>query len=412
MMQKEFQFRHASPILAVIVFVFWAATSAKASFGDYDVTFGSNGTSTDINAVYVPAGMTLQPDGKILVVGSHYDSGEGGTLLILRRYNANGGVDTTFGSDGTAIPYNEFGTGSKVLVQLDGKIVVIGSAVWRFNSNGWYDPTFGFNGKASIAGFAGAIYQIGRSIPPKIIVASHGNGHHLIYRLNSNGTIDTSFGSGGSVTVSLSDLYATDRSFLVRSGSIFVSGAAHISDTFPTTGGAIAKYTINGQPDLSFGNQGIAAYGQAETQMTLGCSGSSALDSSYPSVMIQSTGRIIVRERSINTTSTAVFVGMTASGMLDPSYSSSICSGPYNANWNAFGIIQADDRALDLWGDSNTGPFSIKRYSIDGLDDGQFHFIQTSLADMVEQPDSKILLVGLRTVSRGTFVVLSRHLPN
>ena len=373
-----------------------SAYSTKAAFGDPDVTFGSNGVFTD-SLQYIPQAMARQGDGKILVVG-HFQDYAQGDLLILRRYNSNGTIDTTFGSGGTAIPYNQNGTGYDVFLQLDGKIIVVGSSTWRFNSNGWYDGSFGYFGKVSLSGTAGALYQPLRSSPPKIILMSVTNGS-VIYRLNSNGSLDTSFGSNGSVSVPIQT-----SGFVVKQGSIFVSGNMYGQ-------GAIAKYTINGQPDLSFGNQGIALHGDAESRAFFGCGGGQSDSISYGSIVVQGSGRIIARVVKGGTPSIPgyiwSFVGNDASGNLDASFLMNSCTSPYNP-YVPLTIVQSDDRLLDH--PSGIG-LPINRYTATGTPDGQFSFSQDFINDMLEQPDGKIVLSGTHQVGQDTFVMLSRHLP-
>src|SRR6185436_17432864 len=93
--------------------------------------------------------VALQSDGKIVVAG-----GSDGNFA-LARYNSDGGLDSTFGADGKVT--TDFGAGSSgnlVTIQSDGKIVVTGTsndnfAIARYNSNGNLDSTFGTFGIVS-----------------------------------------------------------------------------------------------------------------------------------------------------------------------------------------------------------------------------------------------------------------------
>ena len=69
-----------------------------------------------------------QPDGKIVVVGSTHAAG-----FALARYNPNGSLDTSFSGDGrqTTDFYDEYGDAggaTAVALQPDGKIVVVGTS--------------------------------------------------------------------------------------------------------------------------------------------------------------------------------------------------------------------------------------------------------------------------------------------
>ena len=90
--------------------------------------------------------LTVQQDGKILVVGSANNA------FAISRFNSDGTLDTGFGIGGTAItPIGSDGVAEDVIVQPDGKIVVagtvsIGFGLVRFNANGSLDNSFDNDG--------------------------------------------------------------------------------------------------------------------------------------------------------------------------------------------------------------------------------------------------------------------------
>lgn len=187
--------------------------------GGLDPSFGSGGKVITSGGFVSTYGITLQPDGKILSTGSGLP---GSSLFSLTRYNIDGSLDTTFGNGGKVTTDIYSGTsddrdrGQVVLVQPDGKIVVAGqatmqipgyytyfdgSAVVRYNSDGSLDTSFGSNGKVlSRTGYLAA--QLGKAIlqpDGKIILvkdASSGRtGPFVFQRFNSNGSFDNTFGS-------------------------------------------------------------------------------------------------------------------------------------------------------------------------------------------------------------------------
>ncbi len=97
------------------------------SNGTLDATFGNNGQATI--ALYESKGIAIQPDGRIVAVGSTCSSGCNGgsptTNLALVRLNSNGSLDTTFGSSGTLVG-NYADTATGIAIQSDGKVVVVG----------------------------------------------------------------------------------------------------------------------------------------------------------------------------------------------------------------------------------------------------------------------------------------------
>jgi uncharacterized delta-60 repeat protein len=129
--------------------------------GTLDGTFGSGGqvttsiTGSDSNAWAA----VLQPDGRIIAVGQVYT---GSAYEIgLARYNADGSLDTTFGTGGKVIGVigGQSDNATAVRLQSDGKVVVAGDAfhgtalprpydfaLARYNSDGTLDQTFGTGG--------------------------------------------------------------------------------------------------------------------------------------------------------------------------------------------------------------------------------------------------------------------------
>ena len=133
------------------------------SAGALDPTFGSGGvvttslSKTTFDDAYRVA---VQPDGKIIAAGDVYGSTD---QIGLVRYNANGSLDTTFGTKGIVVLTNKtaFHEAYDVALQPDGKIDVAdgigtfsaGSVTWnvyQFNANGTLDTSFGKRGQASV----------------------------------------------------------------------------------------------------------------------------------------------------------------------------------------------------------------------------------------------------------------------
>lgn len=191
--------------------------------GSLDTSFGSNGTAT-LNSKATTSdygfGAVLQPDGKIVVTGYNYDSATYLYSLILARFNANGTLDTTFGTNGVVVyngSSNGYDTASSLALQSDGKLVAAGYRydsggnqdflIVRFNANGSVDTSFGTNGAVKYNGAANKADTANALLiqsDGKVLVAGRSyNGANqdiLIIRLNTNGTVDTTFGTNGAVT--------------------------------------------------------------------------------------------------------------------------------------------------------------------------------------------------------------------
>src|SRR3989442_919160 len=110
-------------LLSALLLVLSFAHSVDAGPGDLDATFGTGGrVLTDFGGGAEAGAVVLQADGKIVVAG-----GFGGAFFALARYNADGTLDPSFGSEGRV--FTNFGgrDGARALaLQADGKIVATG----------------------------------------------------------------------------------------------------------------------------------------------------------------------------------------------------------------------------------------------------------------------------------------------
>ena len=215
--------------------------------GSLDTIFGGTGkvigeVGSGIESVAV------QSDGKIVATG-----GASGSLLLM-RVNPNGSLDTTFGGTGSVITPG--GHGSGVAVQSDGKIIVAsqtGFTVARYLSNGTLDTTFGGTGTVTSIAARGVVLQGDGKI---VVAGGEPVSAFAAARYNTNGTLDTSFGGSGVVTTSFT-LPATGNSVALQSdGRIVVAGV--LGDGAITSNGnyALVRYNSNGSLDTSFGSAG------------------------------------------------------------------------------------------------------------------------------------------------------------
>src|SRR5262249_41395485 len=134
--------------------------------GSLDKSFGGSGkVTTDLGSLYDEAfDVLLQPDGKIVAVGQVGSSS--GRSLALVRYNADGSLDTSFGGSTakgkviTSISKGSFDVGLAAALEADGKIVVAGMTqpknvrytdlfLVRYNADGSLDSSFGSGGEVT-----------------------------------------------------------------------------------------------------------------------------------------------------------------------------------------------------------------------------------------------------------------------
>ena len=242
------------------------------SDGTLDTSFGTNGIAIYNNSNRNDYGraIAIQADGKIVVTAR--STGDSTSMAMILRYKGDGTLDNTFGTNGV-VTY-EGGHGNDgfrgVAIQADGKIVVSGYTkiatgfdvlTARYNSDGALDSTFGTNGVATYDGGHGDDGARGVAIQSngKIVVSGGDyNGTDLdvlVLRYNSDGTPDNAFGTNGVVSYDSGKGNDNGRRLAIQGGNkIVVTGN--------TPNGAdgnvlILRYNVDGSPDSTFGSNGV-----------------------------------------------------------------------------------------------------------------------------------------------------------
>ena len=241
--------------------------------GTLDSSFGTNGIVVHNNADRDDYGrsIALQSDGKLLVTAR--SSGNDTSSALMLRYGASGVLDNTFGTNGVvAYESDEGNSGFRdVIIQGDGKIVTTGytktSAGFlfltaRYNTNGTLDATFGTDGMATYdgghgdAGARGVVIQTDGKL---VVSGANQNGTDLdvlILRYTSNGTLDSGFGANGVVTYDRGKGDDDGRRLaLQENGRIVVTG-----NTSDGTNQLVLvlRYNTDGTLDATFGDAGAA----------------------------------------------------------------------------------------------------------------------------------------------------------
>jgi uncharacterized delta-60 repeat protein len=236
--------------------------------GTPDATFGNGGqVTTDFVGFEDDAfSVLIQPDGKIVAVGSANDPATFYDFAAA-RYLSNGTIDTTFGVAGkvrTDFGDQNFDRARSAALQLDGRIVAAGFAishgggvqnfaVARYTSNGVLDTTFSRDGEAQIdfGNCCQSATKVLLQSDGKIIVVGGSNGESseddfLLARLSPRGSLDNTFGVGGEVRTSFGDLNGGANGAALQSdGKIVAVGfQATFSNQFANF--ALARY-LNSQ---------------------------------------------------------------------------------------------------------------------------------------------------------------------
>ena len=255
--------------LLIVSILLIASQQAVAQAGHLDPTFGSGGiVTTDFgdqtgsSNVASANAVTIQSNGKI-VVGGGVPSHTGFPVPAVARYNTNGSLDTTFGTGGmVAISSLEDAPFTAITLQTDGKIVAVAGGftayVVRYTSAGVLDSTFGSGGIVTLNEINGPT-QSGVLVQPdgKILVADR-----ALFRLLSDGQFDTSFGTGGT---------ARTAGYPATGLALLPNGKILVASSFAGTSGFISQYDANGSLDTTFGIGGqLASPGTAAGLVLLG----------------------------------------------------------------------------------------------------------------------------------------------
>jgi uncharacterized delta-60 repeat protein len=210
------------------------------SDGTEDTSFSTNLLSKFNNYIYE---ISLQSDGKILVGGNftNYGSQSGKSYLI--RLNSDGTEDTSFSNNAVTSKINSLVT--SLVVQSDGKILLGGnftdyssqtglSRFLRLNSDGTLDSTFSNIASVNLGveNFNAVVNSIFIQSDGKILVGGNFNAYKLqdgknkLIRLNSDGTEDTTFSNnalliGGSTPKFNNEIFSIN----VQSNKILIGGS-------------------------------------------------------------------------------------------------------------------------------------------------------------------------------------------
>ncbi|MGF1472591.1 MAG: hypothetical protein ACFB50_12750 [Rubrobacteraceae bacterium] len=387
--------------------------------GSLDTSFNSKGgvVVTDIggSGISVANAVALQPDGKIVAAGFIEIGGSGEFRFALARYNEDGLLDTSFGSGGivtTDVEGSGDSAANAVAIQRDGKIVAAGRvtvegterkfALVRYDENGSIDTSFGTEGIVTTdVGGSGnseandvALQRNGRIVAAGLASPGSNRQEFALARYTANGSLDTSFGGGGTVTTDVggSGISAANAVAIQPNGRIVAAGLASPGSNRQEF--ALARYNASGSRDVSFGRGGT---------VITNVGGSS--DSTANAVAIQPNGKILAAGSN-------ALARYNASGSLDTSFGR---GGIVTTNVGGNALAIEPGGKIVVAGSRN-GDFALARYNSDGSRDisfGSRGIVTTDVGgtgastinDVVLQPDGKIVVAG----TNGQFFTLARY---
>ncbi len=247
---------------ATISNISYIAIARYNADGSLDTSFDTDGIVTaTLNDGIFGSGIVLQPDGKIVAVGTIVIDGT--PQFIIARFNDNGSLDGAFNGAGFAItPVNSRSMAKSVLIQSDNKLVVMGTSqigqtgvslitLVRYNTDGSIDTTFGTAGIVTTSiGNQALAFDGTLQSDDKIVVGGTSDGDFVIARYNVDGSLDTSFDGDGFVLTSLNDGDEIHAVAMQADGKIVAGG---VSSAFF----AMGRFDTNGTLDNTFGSGGV-----------------------------------------------------------------------------------------------------------------------------------------------------------
>lgn len=337
------------------------------------------------------------------------------TLLVISASPASaapGDLDLTFGSGGTVTTViGPNANAEAVAIQPDGKVVAAGYssgeggnvfALARYTANGTLDSTFGSGGTVttpigSSSDIASAVVL--QSDGKIVAVGYSAKGNFSDYdfalaRYTAAGALDSTFGTGGIVTTPIGS--ADDHAWgaaIQSDGKIVVAGQSFTSPS--ESDAVVARYTSDGDLDSAFGTGGIVT-------TDIG-----PLDG-LSDVAIQPDGKIVGAGFGlIDDNSESVLVRYTDAGDLDPTFGTGgIVTTITEAQDSAIAMaLQPDGKIVAAGTSDNNGDpdFAVARFTSDGVLDTTFGTdgiattpirIWDALGAVAVQSDGKIVASG------------------
>lgn len=374
---------------------------------------GSGQTTTTFQGTVESTASAVIPlaGGKTLVGGTS------GGRFALAQFNADGTLDTTFGTGGrvTTVLDNALFPEDRLvrmLIQSDGKIVAAGTTtaidgqssrnlVVRYNPNGSLDTTFGTGGIVRFALNTAPGYQyegivgLGLQSDGKLVFTSTSDGRFTVGRLLTSGASDTTFGTAGVAKLALTtnpNSSSTPAALLVQADDKIVVVGQYSDNTVGNQAAAL-RLNANGTLDTTFDGDGLWR---------------SNLASQLTAVAIAPGSKLIFAGSIYNTTTfeyDTVTIRVTTAGALDTTFNS-VGSTKLAGGETPFGIaVRPDGRIAMPLGRDNTG-FNTKvvQYTAAGALDTTFSgdgIYEASFTDM-----TRINQTAVQVLSTGQLLVV------
>ena len=282
--------------------------------GAPDATFGTGGVAAAIPGAVARA-VVVQPDGRVVVAGAFLIQDAGRSVFGVARYGADGTPDATFGSGGIVTVGSVGSEARGVAVLPDGDLLAVGAVagaftVVRLSPAGVVRAAtaIAFSNSGTPLNQGGAT-SVAVQPDGRVVVAGVATNtsllmttYSVVARLTASGDLDPTFGSGGraySLSGRSSSSFSVDAVALQPDGRVVIGGRT-------STSPFLARFTVDGQTDASFGTAGSAVLGIPLDRVA--------------AVAVDATGRIAVTGRPAGLTADLVVGRYTAAGLPDTAF--------------------------------------------------------------------------------------------
>jgi uncharacterized delta-60 repeat protein len=323
--------------------VFYPFTEKVGATNEPDCSFGASGRravsfgANDTAAGIANFGTNFYVAGTTSTLGNDF---------AVWRVDSSGKSITSFDADGKVeVDFNAGSndTARAVTVDGSGRAIVVGEsnndiAVIRLNTNGTLDTTFDTDGKVTVnTGGADSAYGVAVDGGGRIVVAGAnfigGSADFVVVRLNANGALDTSFSADGISSTTFGSEDIGTSLAVDGNGRIVVGGYTNVNAT--TTGPndlAVARFNADGTLDAGFSGDGrnTVDFGNDDRAWAVAV---------YPNADPTNGGKVVLAGQWDGGASDFAVVRFDSSGTLDPTFSG---DGKFNATFGAGGFGGAE----------------------------------------------------------------------
>ncbi|MGN6544918.1 MAG: Calx-beta domain-containing protein, partial [Aureliella sp.] len=371
--------------------------------GALDPTFDSDGKATYTPTGLDPSnGVTLQqPDGKLVVAGTAWNSAQGKNVTLVARFLESGAIDTTFGTGGSVtVPARTDNDHVSGLFWQSGKLLIAGTTAGqavegiqliRLNSDGSLDTTFGTGGIAAydlthpFDEMQAFVMQSDGKVVAAGYVENGDDTDRVVLRFNANGSLDSSFGNGGQFYYDSSSYDGGVSAMVIDPvGKILISSYSDLM-----------RLNTNGTLDTTFGEGGFLR--------------SNLIDGDFDAMLFQPDGKLLLAKQDYVFDPEFAYVvsvlRLNSNFTPDTTFGD---AGVATANFKTYVVpsqlaLQADGRILVAGGSQD---FSVARFYPDGALDIGFGADGIVLTDfsgsdaansLIVRTDGKIVVGGVKS---------------